>query len=60
MEGTDREDSLRSKMRLFLFFQISQLIMCVSEHEPLRGVFRIEVTWSYHSLVEVLSIHHAG
>jgi hypothetical protein len=54
------EDSLRSKMRLFLSFQISQETKRVIEHDPLREVPIIEVTVTHHSLVEVLGVHRVG
>jgi hypothetical protein len=51
-EGT--EAPRRSKIRLFLSFQISQLTSSVMERKPLRGVSGTAVICSHQSLVEAL------
>jgi hypothetical protein len=57
-EGTG--DSLRSKIRLFLSFQISQLTRRTRERRALRGVSVVVVTENHHSLVGVLGDHSVG
>jgi hypothetical protein len=54
------EDSRRSKIRLFLSFQISQPTRRVMEREPLRGVLGVIVMLSHLSLVEVVGVHLLG
>jgi hypothetical protein len=53
-------DSLRSKIRLFLSFQISQLTRRTSDRRALRGVSVMDVTENHHSLVVVLGDHSVG
>jgi hypothetical protein len=57
-EGTG--DSLRSKIQLFLSFQISQLTKRTRERRAFRGVSLMVVTESHHSLVVVLGDHSVG
>jgi hypothetical protein len=53
-------DSLRSKIRLFLSFQISQLTRRTSDRKALRGVSVMDMTENHHSLVVVLGDHSVG
>jgi hypothetical protein len=57
-EGTG--DSLRSKIRLFLSFQISQLTKRIRERRALRGESLMVVIACHHSLVVVLGDHSVG
>jgi hypothetical protein len=57
-EGT--EAPRRSKIRLFLSFQISQLTSSVKERKPLRGVSGTVVICNHQSFGEALCIHRVG
>jgi hypothetical protein len=54
------EDSLWSKIRLFLSFQISQLTRRTNDRKALRGVSVMDVTVNHHSFVVVLGDHPVG
>jgi hypothetical protein len=57
-EGT--EAPRRSKMRLFLSFQISRLTSSVKERKPLRGVSGTVVICNHQSFGEALCNHRVG